>query len=73
MSGKQGTCETCRFFVKTGRNFGRDQGLCHRRAPTCNGFPPVDGINWCGEYESKQSTERSSTDACGSAKVRSGW
>lgn len=51
------SCYTCRFLDDAGYN-----GYCHRRAPVIapdgkERFPHVSHGEWCGEWESAETTE----------------
>lgn len=51
------SCETCRFSVLDKHNPSYVDIECHRHCPDNSkklaGWPSVDGMDWCGDYERK--------------------
>lgn len=45
MEGAGMKCADCRFFDR-----GHSVNLCRRNPPSDEGWPEVNGIDWCGEF-----------------------
>ena len=68
MTDRMDTCASCRFFKRFPDMVGADEGECRHRSPEVHArllsldqapvygatWPPVQAVDWCGEYQPKR-------------------